>query len=65
MRILGSNKNNKRSRVVKNIKSIRNKEYIRDGGKEDFLLRTVNSIEKDEGFIKNGKVGLRMIILKN
>lgn len=36
MRILRSNKNNKRSRVVKNIKSIKNKEYIRDGGKDRF-----------------------------
>lgn len=36
MRILESSKNNKMSGVENNIKSIRNKEYIRDGGKDRF-----------------------------
>jgi len=54
MEILESSKNNKMSGVENNIKSTKNKEYIRNGGKEDFLLRMMNSIEKDESFIKNG-----------
>lgn len=44
---------NKRSRVVNNIKSIRNKKYI----KREILLKMMNSIEKNENFIKDGKVG--------